>query len=182
MLTSVHDNGAVTNAAGVQVGELVEGDPKDLVGTTIKNVNENGQLEGESGSVLGKVDLRSEILEKTENATEIAGDNKDKESEAGEDTTVSPSYGVGWPHHFWREQDKVEGTEIPDLSILENLKVNKLGKVVDDKVCSIDIPQITLTNQARREHLWARLLKVISKYFPAKRLTQKARSGMIPVK
>lgn len=53
----VQDNGAVTNATGVPVGKLVDGEPQDLVGTSIKDIDSQGNLVKESGSIVGKVEL-----------------------------------------------------------------------------------------------------------------------------
>ena len=71
----VQDNGEITNATGVPIGTLVEGDPKDLVGQPIEEIDEEGNLKAESGSTIGKVDLKAELLEKAEDA---AGDVNDK--------------------------------------------------------------------------------------------------------
>lgn len=59
----VQDNGDITNATGVPVGKLVEGDPKDLVGTSIKEIDEQGQLQAESGSIIGKAELPEKVEE-----------------------------------------------------------------------------------------------------------------------
>lgn len=53
----VQDNGEVTNATGIPVGKLVEGEPQDLVGTSIKDIDSQGNLVKESGSIVGKVEI-----------------------------------------------------------------------------------------------------------------------------
>jgi hypothetical protein len=95
----VQDNGEVTNAKGLPIGKLAEGDPKDLVGRSIHEIDDEGQLLAEGGSVLGKVEFSPEVLEK-------GGE------EAGEGEETKPL----------------------DPSILDGLKVNKLGKVVKEDV------------------------------------------------
>jgi hypothetical protein len=58
----VQDNGEITNASGVPVGKLVEGEPQDLVGTSIKEIDEDGNLKAKSGSTVGKAELNPEVL------------------------------------------------------------------------------------------------------------------------
>lgn len=50
-------NGNVVDSAGHVIGKLTEGDPKKLARADVKGVNEQGELIGEDGSVLGKVEL-----------------------------------------------------------------------------------------------------------------------------
>jgi hypothetical protein len=45
----VQDNGEITNATGTVVGKLAEGEPRDLVGTSIKEIDSEGNLKAESG-------------------------------------------------------------------------------------------------------------------------------------
>jgi Protein of unknown function (DUF3659) len=45
----VQDNGEITNATGDVVGKLAEGEPRELVGTSIKEIDAEGNLKAESG-------------------------------------------------------------------------------------------------------------------------------------
>jgi hypothetical protein len=45
----VQDNGEITNATGTVVGKLAEGEPRDLVGTSIKEIDSEGNLKAEGG-------------------------------------------------------------------------------------------------------------------------------------
>ncbi|RFU27349.1 hypothetical protein B7463_g9009, partial [Scytalidium lignicola] len=99
----VKDSGEVTNTAGVTIGNLVDAKPEDLDGRSIKDVDAQGNMMAESGSVVGKVDLNEEALKQAENEVPTAeGELEEKLPEV-------------------------------DFSILEGLKLNKLGKVVNEK-------------------------------------------------
>lgn len=161
----VQDNGEVTNAAGVPIGKLAEGDPQDLVGQSIKEIGDEGQLKAESGSTIGKVELNPEVLDKGE---EAAGENEEKKPED--------------------EKPK------QDLSILEGLKVNKMGKVVKEDVSanlsttlspfhrSCFLLRYSLTYTFHREHLWAKLSKAIRSHSQERKSTLKDKSGTTPAK
>jgi hypothetical protein len=45
----VQDNGEITNASGTVIGKLAEGEPRELVGTSIKEIDAEGNLKAESG-------------------------------------------------------------------------------------------------------------------------------------
>ena len=45
----VQDNGEITNATGTVIGKLAEGTPQELVGTSIKEIDAEGNLKAESG-------------------------------------------------------------------------------------------------------------------------------------
>ncbi|RDL42399.1 uncharacterized protein BP5553_02378 [Venustampulla echinocandica] len=104
----VQDNGDITNATGNVIGKLAEGEPQDLVGASIKEIDDEGNLKAKSGSVIGKAELSPQLLEKDGSK---AGTSK---------TEVSDS------------QQPETSEEKPDLSILKDKKVNKLGKIVDE--------------------------------------------------
>lgn len=63
---TVQDNGEVTNAAGIPIAKLTEGEPEDLVGQPIEEIDEEGNLKNESGSTIGKAELNPEVFEKGE--------------------------------------------------------------------------------------------------------------------
>jgi hypothetical protein len=64
----VQDNGEVTNAAGVPIGKLTEGSPKDLVGQSIEEIDKEGNLKAETGSTVGKAELNPEVFEEGDHA------------------------------------------------------------------------------------------------------------------
>jgi hypothetical protein len=45
----VQDNGEITNATGTVIGKLAEGEPRELVGTSIKEIDSEGNLKAGSG-------------------------------------------------------------------------------------------------------------------------------------
>ncbi|KAJ8108672.1 hypothetical protein OPT61_g8012 [Boeremia exigua] len=101
----VNKKGKVLDADGEEVGELSEGDVKDCAGKTI---NEKGEVLNKEGKPIGKVNV-------------VAGEaafeaQKELKERLGE---VEP------------EVKEVEVT--PDLDILDGLKVNKKGQVLDEE-------------------------------------------------
>jgi len=189
----VQDNGDITDATGNVVGKLAEGTPQDLVGTSIKDIDGEGNLVGENGSILGKVDLKSELLDKKDEAEAAKSDVKDeaeaakpelvgpfKVEESGEiknaegqvvanlpegqdlgDKSIKDIDSQGnlkdekgsviakaelLPELLEKSGSQAEGEtaegeaaegeapegEAPDLSIMKGMKVNKVGRIVDD--------------------------------------------------
>jgi hypothetical protein len=59
----VQDNGDLTNATGDVVGKLSKGTPQELVGTSIKEIDPEGNLLNETGSTIGKAEIQPELLE-----------------------------------------------------------------------------------------------------------------------
>ncbi|KAH8586759.1 hypothetical protein B0O99DRAFT_643579 [Bisporella sp. PMI_857] len=154
----VQDNGEVTNATGVPIGKLVEGEPKDLVATSIKDIDSEGNLVKESGSIVGKVEVKPELLEKADDVapSEIgskadeAGEKIDdavpteagsKVDDAGEklDGEVPSEVDSKVGETGDKIEDEAEKTEgeaqgsVPDLSVLDGKTLNKLGKAVDEQ-------------------------------------------------
>lgn len=71
----VQDNWEITNATGVVIGTLQKDQdvtPQDLVGTSIKEIDQEGNLIAKSGSIVGKVDLISNLASET-GALELVG-------------------------------------------------------------------------------------------------------------
>ncbi|KXJ84925.1 hypothetical protein Micbo1qcDRAFT_210345 [Microdochium bolleyi] len=120
---NVADDGQVKDAKGKILGKLAEGqEVGDLVGKDIKGIDAQGNLLGDNETVLGKVDIVPEgtIVERI----------KEDVPEAAE------------------RLDALEEAKLPDLSILEGLKINKGGNVVDSngnplgKVSSGDLKKL----------------------------------------
>jgi hypothetical protein len=53
----IQESGEVANAAGSPIAHLTNGEAKDLAGTSVKDIDEQGQLQTEDGDVVGKADL-----------------------------------------------------------------------------------------------------------------------------
>ncbi|ORY58402.1 uncharacterized protein BCR38DRAFT_413272 [Pseudomassariella vexata] len=103
---TVKDDGQVTDQNGRILGRLAEGqDYQNLIGKNIKGIDAQGNLLGDNDTVLGKVDL---VPEGT-----IADRIKEEIPEAGE------------------RLDALAKQKLPDISVLEGLKINKAGNVVD---------------------------------------------------
>ncbi|KAF1810547.1 hypothetical protein P152DRAFT_88875 [Eremomyces bilateralis CBS 781.70] len=99
----VNKKGKVLDEEGEVIGELTEGDAKDVAG---KAINGNGEVLDKSGNVIGKVQV-------------VPGD-------AANDAMVALQERLG---------DVVEPQlkeTVPDLDILEGLKVNKKGQVLNE--------------------------------------------------
>lgn len=107
----VNKKGQILNEDGEPIGELVEGDLKECTG---KKVNEKGEVLDKNGKVIGKVKTLAQIpevaaAEETAEGAEGAADEAAEAAEAADEA----------------------GPELPPLSILEGLKVNKAGKLID---------------------------------------------------
>ncbi|GAW13808.1 hypothetical protein ANO14919_031980 [Xylariales sp. No.14919] len=110
---TIAENGQVTDQNGKVLGKLAEGqDFTSLVGKEIKGIDEHGNLLGDNDTELGKVDLVPE--------GSIVNRIKEEVPEAAERLDAIEA-----------AKQQAEQAELPDLSILEGLKINKMGNVVD---------------------------------------------------
>ncbi|RMZ66745.1 LEA domain-containing [Pyrenophora seminiperda CCB06] len=118
----VNKKGQVLDEEGEPIGELVEGDAAECAG---KKINEKGEVLDKDGNVIGKVKTLPKMVEQqvgqAEEAAENAEDAADDAQEAAEDA-----------------QEAAEDAELeldedgrPPLSILDGLKCNKSGKLID---------------------------------------------------
>ncbi|KAH7016342.1 uncharacterized protein B0I36DRAFT_355148 [Microdochium trichocladiopsis] len=132
---NVADDGQVKDAKGKILGKLAEGqEVGDLVGKDIKGIDAQGNLLGDNETVLGKVDIVPEgtIVERI----------KEDVPEAAE------------------RLDALEEAKLPDLSILEGLKINKGGNVVDSngnplgKVSSGDLKKLAGRTVGKDGKVW----------------------------
>ncbi|KAF2151264.1 hypothetical protein K461DRAFT_295334 [Myriangium duriaei CBS 260.36] len=101
----VNKKGKVLDEEGEEIGELTEGDASKCAG---KKVNDKGEVLDKDGNVIGKVSIVPG--EAAETAT------KELLQELGE----------------LEEEPSGPQFKIPDLDILDGLKVNKKGKVLDE--------------------------------------------------
>ncbi|KAI1361683.1 hypothetical protein F5Y08DRAFT_342427 [Xylaria arbuscula] len=113
---NINENGQVTDQNGKVLGKLAEGqDYHSLIGKDIKGINEHGQLLGDNDTELGKVNLVPEgsIVERIRDEVPEAAERLDAIDAA-------------------KEQAQEAGDEgLPDIAILEGLKINKMGNVID---------------------------------------------------
>ncbi|KAI0505231.1 hypothetical protein F5B22DRAFT_661795 [Xylaria bambusicola] len=112
---NINENGQVTDQNGRILGKLAEGqDYHSLIGKDIKGINEHGQLLGDNDTELGKVNLVPEgsIVERIKDEVPDAAGRLDAIDAA-------------------KEQAQGGEGELPDISILEGLKINKMGNVID---------------------------------------------------
>jgi hypothetical protein len=105
----VNKKGQILNEDGEPIGELVDGDIEKCAG---QKCNEKGEVLDKNGKVIGRVKTLSQQEEDDAgNAEEEQGEEQDQEEEQGKE----------------KEQD-----DLPPLSILEGLKLNKSGKLIDN--------------------------------------------------
>jgi hypothetical protein len=116
----VNKKGKVLDDEGEQIGELAEGDPKECAG---KKINDKGEVLDQNGKVIGKVSVTPG--EAAETAT------KELQTELGENV---PDEEEGEDEEQADEEEEAQGPQfkIPDLDVLEGLKVNKKGKVLNE--------------------------------------------------
>ena len=139
----VQDQGEITNASGVVIGKLAEGTPQDLVGTSIQDIDAEGNLVNKSGSIVGKAELNPTLpgKEASQAGSQLPeGVEGSKAPEGVEGSKVPGSEAAEGVEGELPEGEKPEGelpegevpeAEVPDLSILKDKTVNKLGKIVD---------------------------------------------------
>ncbi|KAI1813474.1 hypothetical protein GGS20DRAFT_478410 [Poronia punctata] len=115
---TIADGGKVTDQSGKVLGNLAAGsDIQDLVGKNAKGIDKDGNLLGENDTVIGKIDIAPEgsIVERIKEEVPEAAERLDAIDAAKEQEAES------------------KDTDLPDISILQGLKINKMGNVVDEK-------------------------------------------------
>ncbi|OCL03561.1 hypothetical protein AOQ84DRAFT_227241 [Glonium stellatum] len=126
----VNKKGQILNEDGEPVGELVDGDVAACAG---KKVNDKGEVLDKDGKVIGRVKvLPQQPAEAAEEAAEGAQDAAEGAQDAAEGAQDAVE-GVEDTAEDAQEVVEDAGPELPPLSILEGLSVNKAGKLVDSK-------------------------------------------------
>ncbi|KAF2099393.1 hypothetical protein NA57DRAFT_38592 [Rhizodiscina lignyota] len=110
----VNKKGKILDEDGEAIGELVDGELEQCAG---KKVNDKGQVLDKDGKVIGRVKTLPKEVEEAAEEAEEAPEAVEEGEEGAE--------GV--------EEAVEEGVELPPLSILEGLTVNKAGKLIDAK-------------------------------------------------
>ncbi|OTA94224.1 hypothetical protein M434DRAFT_273847 [Hypoxylon sp. CO27-5] len=111
---NIAEDGQVTDQKGKILGKLAEGqDYEHLLGKDIKGIDGQGNLLGDNETVLGKVDLVPEgtIVERIKEEVPEAAERLDALEAA---------------------KQAEEQAKLPNISILEGMKINKGGNVVDE--------------------------------------------------
>lgn len=104
-------DGNVLNEDGDTVGQLIEGDPKELQGMVF---NKNGEILDNEGNVIGRAEVHPEAAALYEQAEDLG---EDVEGQAGEAVD-----GV---------EGAIDEAELPGVEALEGHQVNEEGQVVD---------------------------------------------------
>ena len=102
----VNKSGKIINEDGEEIGQLIDGDLSECAG---KKVNEKGDVLDKAGNVIGRVTTLNAEGEPVE---QVEGEGEE------------PAEGEG--------EEGEEGPQLPPLSDLEGLKVNKSGNLIDD--------------------------------------------------
>ncbi len=108
----VNKKGEVLNEDGEPIARVSEGEITELAG---KKINANGEVLDKEGNVIGKVELIPEAFPDVpaEGDEEEGAEEEDEGGEEGEEAAE-------------------EGPKLPGMDILEGLKVNKKGEVVNE--------------------------------------------------
>lgn len=131
----VNKKGKILNEDGEPIGELVEGDAAACAG---KKVNDKGEVL-DNGKVIGKVKTLAQQAEVAadelkENAGEAVDDAGDAVGDAGDavDDAGDAVDDAGDAVDDAGEAVEEAASNLPPLSILEGLKVNKAGKLINN--------------------------------------------------
>ncbi|KAH7060666.1 hypothetical protein B0J12DRAFT_736977 [Macrophomina phaseolina] len=119
----VNKKGQVLNEDGDPIGELVQGDLSSCAG---KKVNEKGEVLDKEGNIIGRVRvLPQQVEEGAEEAAEGAQDAAEGAEEAAESAQDAAEDAAD-------EAGEAVEDNLPPLSVLDGLTVNKAGKIVND--------------------------------------------------
>jgi hypothetical protein len=114
----VNKKGQVLNEEGEPVGELSEGELEQCAG---KKINEKGEVVDKDGNVIGKVKALPQMVEQKVGEAEDAKEDAEEAAEDAQDAAEDAE-----------EAAEDAESNLPPLSILEGLGVNKSGKLIDD--------------------------------------------------
>jgi len=113
----VNKKGKILDEEGEEIGELVDGEISECAG---KKCNEKGEVLDKDGNVIGRVKTLPHDVEGGAEGAEEAGEDTKEDAEAAEGEAEGEGEGEG-----------EDATQLPPLSVLEGLKVNKSGKLID---------------------------------------------------
>ncbi|THY65737.1 hypothetical protein D6C98_00100 [Aureobasidium pullulans] len=135
----VNKKGKILNEDGEEIGELTSGELSECAG---KKVNDKGEVLDDEGNTIGRVkalpqEIPQEEVEQAEEAADKAEDAQDAAEDAAEGAENAEE---GAEDAQEGAEDAEEGAEdaaedaesnLPPLSVLDGLTVNKAGKIVD---------------------------------------------------
>ncbi|OTA52731.1 hypothetical protein K449DRAFT_340387 [Hypoxylon sp. EC38] len=154
---TIADGGKVADQHGKVIGKLADGsDIQDLVGKDVKEIDSQGNLLADSGTIVGKIDIAPEgsMADRIKEAVPEAADHikgidgqgnllGDNETVLGKvdlvpEGTIVERIKEEVPEAAERldaleaAKQAEEQAKLPDISILEGMKINKGGNVVDE--------------------------------------------------
>ena len=117
----VADGGKILGKDGNPLGEVVEGDPEDLVGQT---VGDDGEIFDEDGDLIGRVDILDNLKQQNgglPDTDDVADKAKDAASKGAEGVT----------NNLPLDLSALKGLEVADGGMILGKDGNPLGKVVE---------------------------------------------------
>lgn len=112
----VNKKGEVLNEDGEPIARVSEGEITELAG---KKINANGEVLDKEGNVIGRVELIPEAF------PDVPAEGEEEEGEQGEEGEEGEAGEEG-------EEVAEEAPKLPGMDVLEGLKVNKKGEVVNE--------------------------------------------------
>ena len=106
----IADGGKIFGQDNTPLGEVVEGDPEDLVGQT---VGDDGEIVDEDGDLIGRVDVLQDAVNTGKN---VAGDAQSKLDEAKDVVT---------------DLAQLQGLPVSDGGVIKNAAGQAVGKIVE---------------------------------------------------
>lgn len=106
----VADGGKIFGQNDSPIGEVVEGDPEDLVGQT---VGDDGEIFDEDGDLIGRVDVLEDAVEQAQNVPDDAQSKLDGAKEVITDLA------------------ELEGLPVSDGGVIKNAAGQVVGKIVE---------------------------------------------------
>jgi hypothetical protein len=123
---TVDATGNILNDDGDTVGQLVEGDPKELMG---RSLNENGEFLDDDGNVIGRAKVHpdaAQFIDDAEDLVDDAGEDVGDQADEAVDDAGEAVDGVAD-----QAGEAIDG-ELPGIEALEGHEVDSVGNVVDE--------------------------------------------------
>ncbi|OJJ46071.1 hypothetical protein ASPZODRAFT_67349 [Penicilliopsis zonata CBS 506.65] len=129
----VNDEGEVIDEDNNVIGKVDSGDAEDFVG---KEINERGLVLDDDGNIIGKVELSEELGKADDAIDDVADTAVDDAADAAatadvDDVADDAADAANDAGEAAEDAAEEVGDKLPPLSILEGLKCNKAGKIVD---------------------------------------------------
>jgi hypothetical protein len=119
---SVDVAGNILNDDGDTVGQLIEGDPKELQG---KVFNANGEILDDDGNVIARARVHPDAAELFEDAEDGIDDVQDQAEDVADETGEAIDGAAD------EAGEAIDG-ELPGIEALEGAEINSQGQVLDD--------------------------------------------------